>query len=116
VVPGTVLEHQFSAFEQVGAQPGVTVGLGHGLHRPGEYAGHLQLTRYRRANPVKEGQFPRLAAKPLPGFCTLRNVPQRDLHAFEGRVSSRPTTFMIFWELFGTGRKRRSSFWESQLV
>ena len=65
MIPGLVLEHQFPAFEQVGAQPGVVVGLGHGLHRPGEYAGHLQLMRYCRANPVEEGQFPRLAAKPL---------------------------------------------------
>src|SRR5918995_6679162 len=33
VVPGLVLEHQFPAFQQVGAKPSVAVGLGHGFNR-----------------------------------------------------------------------------------
>src|SRR5918995_3169038 len=101
VVPGLVLEHQVPAFEQIGAQPGEAVGLGYGLHRPGEYAGYLQLTRYCRANPVEEGQLPRLAAKPLLGPSALRDVTYGDRHALEYRVPSRSPNFMIS-ELFST--------------
>src|SRR5215203_328330 len=106
VVPDLVLEHQFPAFEQVGAQPGVVVGLGYDLHRPGEYASHLQLTRYCRANPVEEGQFPRPTAEPLLGPSALRDVTHGDCHALDRRVPSRSTTFVISEECSTTERKQ----------
>ena len=111
MVPDLVLKHQFPAFAKVGAHPGVAVGLGYGLHPPKEYARHLQLARYGRANLVEESQFPRLAAKPLLGLSALRDVPHRDRHAPDSRTPSRPTTFMISEELSTTERKHRASSW-----
>jgi hypothetical protein len=116
MVPDLVLEHQFPAFEQVGSQPGVAVGLGYGFHCPGEYARHLQLTRYCRANPVEEGQFPRLAAKPPLGPSSLRDVTHGDRHALDRWVPSGWTTIVISEECSATERKNRSSSWESPLV
>jgi hypothetical protein len=93
VRPGLALQHQFLAPEQVGARPGVTVGLDYGLDRPRKNAGYVQLVCHVGANTVQKGQLLGLGAvsllaflERLFGLLALGHVPHGYHHATDGRI------------------------------
>ena len=58
VVPDLMLQHEFVAFQQVGAHLRVPVRLGDGLDHLPENVGQFHLLRQGRAHLVQEGELP----------------------------------------------------------